>query len=140
MADRVTRASNAHAHPGMVDCGPMRRSKEEVEKDKQAKAAAKAQAEKQKAANIQRVAELESAMKRKTRDTEQHANDPLEKDSQPQAKRTRNQHEIVNKGITHTHDTQLTDNALTWTHEKKTSLKRFLRQQRRLPVVAALIH
>jgi hypothetical protein len=63
MADHITRASNAHAHPGMVNHGPMCRSKEEVEKDKQAKAAAKAQAEKQKAANIQRVAELESAMK-----------------------------------------------------------------------------
>lgn len=101
MADRVTRASNANAHPGMVDRGVQRRSKQEVEMAKQAKAAAKAQAERQKTANIQRVAELEHAAKWKTKDMEQQANNPIEKITQPRVKRTRNQPETVNRGNTH---------------------------------------
>jgi hypothetical protein len=99
MADRVTRASNANAHPGMVDRPPQRRSKQEVEKAKKEKAEAKAQAERQKAANIQRVVELESAAKRKTQDMEREANNPVDKMSQPRAKRTRVP-ETVNEGIT----------------------------------------
>lgn len=127
MADHVTRASNLNAHPGMVDRRPTRRTKEEVEKEKQAKAAVKAQAASKKAANVQKVAELESALKRKTRDAEQQANDPVDKISQPRAKRVRKHPETVNKGIsTHSHDRQLTDSALTW-RQKKTNLKRFLR-------------
>jgi hypothetical protein len=70
MTDRVTRPSNASTHPGMVDHPPARRSKQEVEEAKQAKIAAKAEVERQKAANIQRVAKLESAAKRKKFDTD----------------------------------------------------------------------
>jgi hypothetical protein len=83
MVDRVTRASNVNAHPGMVDRPSQRRSKQEVEKSKKEKAEAKAQTERQKAANIQRVVELESAAKRKMRDMEREANNPVDKMSQP---------------------------------------------------------
>ena len=113
MADQVTRASNANAHPGMVDRGPPRRSKQEVELEKQAKAAAKVSAERRKAANIQRVAKLESTVKRKTSDMEQQANNPIDAITQPRMKRTKNLPNMVNnsKGTTSdrvgplTHDT-----------------------------------
>jgi hypothetical protein len=68
MANRVTRVSNANTHPGVVDRPPPRRSKQEVEEAKQAKVAAKAEVERQKAANIQKVAKLESEAKRKKAD------------------------------------------------------------------------
>ena len=100
MANRVTRASNANAHPGIVDRPSQRRSKQEVETAKKEKAEAKAQAERQKAANIQRVVEMESAAKQKKRYLEQEANDPVDKLSQPRAKRTRVQRDIINEGNT----------------------------------------
>lgn len=50
---------------------------------KQEKAVAKALAEKKKADTIQRVAQLESEVKQKKRDTEQQANNPVDKMSQP---------------------------------------------------------
>ena len=84
----------------MVDRPPQRRSKQEVEKAKREKAEAKAQAERVKAANFQRVAEMESAAKWKKRYMEQEANDPADKMSQPRAKRTRVQPEIINEGNT----------------------------------------
>jgi hypothetical protein len=112
MADRVTRASNASAHPGIVDRAPSRRSKEEVAMAKQEKATAKARTEKQKSDNIQRVAKLESAAKQKKREMERQANNPVDKITQPRAKRTRNQ-ETVNEGTTCDHEKQLTDIALT---------------------------
>jgi hypothetical protein len=68
MANRVTRVSNANTHPGVVDRPPPHRSKQEVEEAKQAKVAAKAEVERQKAANIQKVAKLESEAKRKKAD------------------------------------------------------------------------
>ena len=114
MADRVTRASNANAHPGIVDCPSKRRSKQEVELAKKEKAQAKAQTERQKTANIQRVAELESAAKRKIRDVEREGNNPVDKMSQPRAKRTRVQPEMVNEGNAYYHSRWLTDEALTW--------------------------
>ena len=114
MADRVTRASNANAHPGIVDCPSKRRSKQEVEMAKKEKARAKAQAERQKTASIQRVAELESAAKQKTRDMEQEGNNPVDKMTQPQAKRTRVQPENINKGNIYHHGRWLTDEAMTW--------------------------
>ncbi|KAI9432828.1 hypothetical protein H4582DRAFT_2061415 [Lactarius indigo] len=55
MADRVTRASNANAHPGFIDRGPPHRSSEKVKADKQDKAAAKVLAEKLKAAKMQNL-------------------------------------------------------------------------------------
>jgi hypothetical protein len=113
MVDRITRASNVNAHPGMVDRPSQRRSKQEVEKSKKEKAEAKAQTERQKAANIQQVVELESAAKRKMRDMEREANNPVDKMSQPQAKRTRVP-EMVNEGTTCHHGIQLTDEALTY--------------------------
>ena len=101
MADRVTRASNANAHPGMVDRGHQRRSKQEVEMARQAKAAAKLQAKQQKADNIQRVAELERVAKRKMRDMDKQANDPIDKITCPRMKQTRAQPGTGNIGITH---------------------------------------
>lgn len=86
MANRVTRASNANAHPGIVDLPTSRRSTQEVAMAKQEKAVAKALAEKKKADTIQRVAQLESEAKQKKRDTEQQANNPVDKMSQPRVK------------------------------------------------------
>ncbi|KAF8256835.1 hypothetical protein EI94DRAFT_1710120 [Lactarius quietus] len=59
MIDCVTRPLNASVHPGLVAHGPKRQSNEEVKTEKTEKAVAKAQAERQKAANIQKVAKLE---------------------------------------------------------------------------------
>jgi hypothetical protein len=129
MADCITQASNLNAHPGMVDCSNPRRSKEEAAKERQAKATAKAEVKKKKADNMQKVAKLESAAKQKTRDMERQANDLVNKMTQPQAKQTRTQAEIINKGTAHDHDRLLTDNALTGTMAQKTTwkkLKRFL--------------
>jgi hypothetical protein len=84
----------------------------DLEADRQEKAAAKARAERKKTANIQRVAELESAAKRKTREMEHQANDPVDTtSSQPRVKRTRNLPEMVNlnKGTT----TIMVDHLLT---------------------------
>jgi hypothetical protein len=86
MADHVTRALNANTHPGVVDHPPPHWSKQEVEEAKQAKVAAKAEAERQKAANIQKVAKLESEAKQKKADMDQQANNPVDNISQPQAK------------------------------------------------------
>jgi hypothetical protein len=81
----------------VVDRPPPCRSKQEVEEAKQAKVAAKAEAERQKAANIQKVAKLESEAKWKKADMDRQANNPVDNISQPRAKQTRTQ-EIVNKG------------------------------------------
>ncbi|KAI9434934.1 hypothetical protein H4582DRAFT_2080175 [Lactarius indigo] len=99
MADRVTRASNANAHPGFIDCGPPRWSSEKVKADKQDKAAAKVLAEKLKAAKMQSVAELEKSEKRKTKDRDRQANNPVDKALQPRAKQTRDLPETVNKDL-----------------------------------------
>ena len=86
MADRVTQASNTSAHPGIVNRTPSRRSKEEVAIAKREKAAVKALAEKKKADNIQRVAQLECDAIQKKKETEQQANDPIDKITRPRAK------------------------------------------------------
>ncbi|KAH9162334.1 hypothetical protein EDB89DRAFT_2079810 [Lactarius sanguifluus] len=104
MADRVTRASNANAHPGMIDRGHKRRSTQAVEEDKQEKAAAKVRAKKLKATKIQGVTEFEKAEKQKTRDMDQQANNPIDKMSQPKAKRTRNLPETVNNDLGSEHE------------------------------------
>ena len=108
MANRVTRASNANAHPGIVDLPTSRRSTQEVAMAKQEKAVAKALAKKKKADTIQRVAQLESEAKQKKRDTEQQANNPVDKMSQPRVKRTRNQ-ATANRGTACHRKRQLTD-------------------------------
>jgi hypothetical protein len=70
MAERITRASNANAHPSMVDHRPPCQSTQEVKAVRQAKTAVEESAKKQKATNIQKVAKLERAVKKKTRDME----------------------------------------------------------------------
>jgi methylthioribose-1-phosphate isomerase len=111
----------------MVDRGPSRRSKQEVEKAKQEKEAAKLEAARQKTANIQKVAEIERASTQKAREMERQANNPTDKLSQPRVKRTRNQPEMGNQGTTYIHDRRLTDDVLTWTLAQKTkNVKRTL--------------
>ena len=78
MAQRVTRPSNAYAHPGMVDRNPPHRSKEDVHLERQAKAMAKAQAAVGRKASINRIAELENTEREKAMDMDCHANDPKE--------------------------------------------------------------
>ena len=97
MADCITQASNANAHPGIVNHLHSHQSKDKVTLAKQEKSPAKAQAKKQKADNIQRVAQLECEAKHKKKEMEQQANDPVNKITQPRAKWTRNQ-ESVNRG------------------------------------------
>jgi hypothetical protein len=102
MADRVTRPSNAIAHPGLVDCNPTtRRSKEEILAEKKAKAAAKAQAEKEKKANISKIAAIEKAEKQKAKDMDQEANDPVDPATQTRARRTRKRPDSVDEGNHH---------------------------------------
>ncbi|KAI9442152.1 hypothetical protein H4582DRAFT_2126718 [Lactarius indigo] len=104
MADRVTRASNANAHPGFIDRGPPRRSSEKVKADKQEKAAAKVLAEKLRATKMRSVAELEKSEKQKTKDMDRQANNPIDQMSQPRAKRNRNLPGAVNKDLGSEHE------------------------------------
>lgn len=69
--------------------------------ERQAKAATKVQAEKEKAANFRKVAELERVAKRKTREMDRQANNPVNKPSQPRTKQTRPvpDSETVHEGI-----------------------------------------
>lgn len=89
MSQRTTRPSNALAHPGMVDRNPPRRSREELQSEREAKAAAKARAEKEKAANIRRVAAVERAEQQKIRDMDREANDPMEPATQATVRKGR---------------------------------------------------
>jgi hypothetical protein len=89
MADRVTRPSNANAHPGMVDRNPPRRSKNEIQAEKCAKAAEKASIEQEKRANIKKVAALERAEKQKAADMARDANDPIDPIAPARIRRTR---------------------------------------------------
>jgi hypothetical protein len=58
--NRITRASNADAHPGMVQCGAPRQTSQQVQAEREAKAAAKEKAATDKRANIQKVTEFEA--------------------------------------------------------------------------------
>jgi hypothetical protein len=89
MADRVTRASNANAHLGMVDRNAPRCSKEEVQAEKEAKAAAKERAASEKIAKIEKVAAIEKAAKQKAKDMDQEANDPVDPVTQTKARKSR---------------------------------------------------
>ena len=89
MADRVTRPSNATAHPGMVDRNPMRRSREEIAAEKQAKAMAKARAETEKRDNIAKVVALERAEIQRAMDMDREADDPVEPFMQAKTRKTR---------------------------------------------------
>lgn len=89
MADRVTRASNATAHPGLVDRNPPRRSKEEVQAEKQARADAMARVEHEKNASILKVAAFERAAKQKALQLEQAGDDPTTQMSRPRPRMVR---------------------------------------------------
>lgn len=89
MADRVTRASNATAHPGLIDRNPPRRSKEEVQAEKQARADAMARVEHEKNANIRKVAAFERAAKQKALQIEQAGDDATTQMSRPRPRRVR---------------------------------------------------
>ena len=89
MADRVTRASNATAHPGMVDRNPTHCSKEEVQAEKDARALAKAQAASERKANIERLAALEKAERQRAKNMDWGADDPPAPPSQAKARVSR---------------------------------------------------
>jgi hypothetical protein len=89
MADRVTRPSNANAHPGLVDRNPTRRTREEILAGKQAKAADKARAERERRASIKRVAAIEKAARDRKRDMDQDADDPADPPTQASVRMTR---------------------------------------------------
>jgi hypothetical protein len=57
---RITRASNADTHPGLLVKTSTRCTTEEVQVERQAKAVAKANAAAEKQANIKKVAQLEN--------------------------------------------------------------------------------
>jgi hypothetical protein len=98
MAQRITRPSNALAHPGMVDRNPPRRTREELQIEREAKAMAKAQVEKELAANIQRIAAVEKAEQQKIRDMDHDANDLMEPASQSRVRFSRKRPVDVNEG------------------------------------------
>jgi hypothetical protein len=89
MADRVTRPSNANAHPGMVDRNPTRRSTEEVQAQKRAKATMKAHAALAKKENIEKVAIIEKAAKQKAKEMDRDANDPIDPVTPAKVRKTR---------------------------------------------------
>jgi hypothetical protein len=72
----------------MVDRNAPRRSKEEVQAEKHARAAAKERAASEKIANIDRVAAMEKAVKRKAKDMDQEANDPVDPVTQTKARKS----------------------------------------------------
>jgi hypothetical protein len=98
MADRVTRPSNVNAHPGMVDRNPARRSKEEVQAEKQAKAAAKEREAMERKSNIDKVAAMEKAEKQKAKDMDREANDPADPITQARPRRMRKRPANMDKG------------------------------------------
>jgi hypothetical protein len=70
---RITRPSNATAHPGLIDRGSVRRSTQEVQADRETKAAAKAKAATDKKVKLQAVAELEARSRKRMKATDQLA-------------------------------------------------------------------
>ncbi|KAF8486334.1 hypothetical protein DFH94DRAFT_809635 [Russula ochroleuca] len=97
MADRITRASNANAHPGIVDRNPTRRTREEVLVKKEAKATAKARTAMERNAAIKRIAAFEKAKKRKAMDVDQDANDPGDLFVQARVRKTRKRPDTVDE-------------------------------------------
>ena len=77
MASRVTRPSNANAHPGMIDRNTPRRNKDDVLAERQAKAAEKARLAGERAAGISKVATIERAEKRRAVNMSREGNDPM---------------------------------------------------------------
>jgi hypothetical protein len=91
MAERITRPSNAAAHPEMVDRNPTHCSKEEAQAEKEAIAMAKAQAAMGKKAKIEKLATIEKAEKQKAKDMDREADDPVGPLSQARARMSRKQ-------------------------------------------------
>jgi ssRNA-specific RNase YbeY (16S rRNA maturation enzyme) len=86
---RITRASNADTHPGLLDKTSTCHTTEEVQAEHQAKAVAKANTVAEKQANIKKVAQLENKARDKVNDANCKANHPTDKLTIPQAKRAR---------------------------------------------------
>jgi hypothetical protein len=95
---RITRASNADTHPGLLDKTSSRRTTEEVQAERQAKAVAKAKAAAEKQANIKKVAQLENKARDRVNDANRKANHPTDKLKIPRAKRARKEDATVNPG------------------------------------------
>jgi hypothetical protein len=99
MADRVTRPSNANAHPGMVDRNPPRRSRNEVQAEKRTKAAEKASVEQEKRANIKKLAAFERAEKQKAADMARNANNSIDPIAPARIRRTRTRPDNIEDSI-----------------------------------------
>lgn len=89
MAHRVTRPSNANAHPGLVDRNPPRRTREELQAERETKAAAIAQAEAEKRASLDRLAAVERADRDKVMAMDDEANNPRKPATQARVRRLR---------------------------------------------------
>jgi hypothetical protein len=98
---RVTRPSNANAHPGMIQRGAPKRTSQQVQADEEAKAAAKEKTAAHKKANIQKVAELEVKLRKKVKETDHQANNPADKPTI--GKRTRMEEMTVTNGMVRIH-------------------------------------
>ena len=96
---RVTRASNADVHPGMVQRGAPRRTSQQVQADREAKAAAKEKTAANKRANIQKVAEFEAKSRQKATAADLHGNNPPDKPTVAKGKRARTAESMVTEGM-----------------------------------------
>jgi hypothetical protein len=72
----ITRASNADAHPGMIQHGTIQCTSQEVQAKQEKKAAAKAKANADKKAKMQKVAELEVNVCKTGKATDRRAINP----------------------------------------------------------------
>lgn len=98
---RVTRASNADAHPGMIQHGTIRRTSQEVQAEREKKAAAKAKADADKKAKMQKVAELEANVRKTVKATDRRANNPEDILTAPTwGKRSRTEETDITDGTT----------------------------------------
>lgn len=89
MAHRVTCPSNANAHPGMVDRNPLRRTREELQAERETKVAAIAQAEAKKRASLDRLAAVKRADRDKVMAMDDEANNLREPATQARVRRLR---------------------------------------------------
>jgi len=89
MAQRITRPTNATAHPGLIDRNAPRRTKEDLQAERQAKVMAKAQMATERKASIDRIAGLETAERQKVVDMDRQANDPKSPPTQSKVRTSR---------------------------------------------------
>ena len=73
----------------MIDRNPPRRSREEVQAEREAQAVARVETEKEKIANIDRLVAIERAEMQKARDSGRDANNPRAPITQAKARRPR---------------------------------------------------